>query len=69
MPARPIVDERTSGTGQVTYDAAALRASVETVPIRDPQLRRAWGPEIYRVVMRASNPARTGSWRFTVARA
>ena len=56
------------GAVQVTYDRT-LTPKVEEIPLEDARLRGAWGERLFRILLRAENPGRTGRWltRFTQA--
>ncbi|HEX8985791.1 MAG TPA: heparinase II/III family protein [Bryobacteraceae bacterium] len=53
-----------SGRVRVLFDANALAAKVEEIPITDQTLGHAWGPMLYRLQLTAVNPPREGA--FTV---
>ncbi|HWE48967.1 MAG TPA: heparinase II/III family protein [Bryobacteraceae bacterium] len=49
------------GTVQIAYDPS-LTPAIEEIKLEDPQLRGAWGDRIYRILLKAENPAMTGKW-------
>jgi hypothetical protein len=51
---------------QVEYDSDCLVADVETLEIDDEKLTAAWGPGIYRVTLRATEPVSCGAWRMAI---
>lgn len=57
-----------AGTLRVEYDPA-LTPAVEEIPLEDSRLRGAWGERLYRILLRATNPAQRATWttRFTQA--
>lgn len=63
---RAILDGRVSAAGQVEYDAEVFSAAVETIPLTDERMGGTWGAELFRVVLTAQNPARSGVWRYRV---
>ena len=65
---RAILNGRVSGVGMVHYDAAVFSASIESVPLTDKRMGGTWGSEIYRVVLTAKSPAKSGTWTFRVTR-
>lgn len=63
----PLVDGRTSGTGQVKYDPR-LTASVEEITLSDERLTGIWGTRLARIVFKLANPEIEGTVKFTVTR-
>jgi hypothetical protein len=49
-------------TVKVLYDAAVFTPSVEEIPLEDHKLRGSWGERIYRILLKAENPAARGKW-------
>jgi hypothetical protein len=39
----------------IRFDGSRFRATVETIPLEDAQLRSSWGPTLYRVVLTAKD--------------
>jgi hypothetical protein len=37
----------------ISYDGSRFRAALETIPLKDAQLRSSWGPTLYRIVLTA----------------
>ncbi|MBL7200412.1 MAG: heparinase II/III family protein [Anaerolineae bacterium] len=62
----PILDERRSGAGRITYDADRLSVSAEEVAISDERMGAVWGSHLTRLVFRAENPPRQDTWVLTV---
>ncbi len=56
------------GTVQIAYDAA-LTPSVEEIELEDGQLRNAWGDRLYRILLKAENPALRGKWTTRIGQA
>jgi len=50
------------GRASVSYDTA-LVPSVEEIKLDDQRLREIWGERVFRILLRASNPAGRGKWR------
>jgi len=50
---------------RVVHDPS-LTASVEEIKLEDPRLRSVWGDQIYRVLLRAANPAKQGQWSLII---
>jgi hypothetical protein len=46
---------------KVLYDAA-LTPVVEEIPLEDARLRSSWGERLYRILLRAANPAPRARW-------
>ena len=53
---------------QLKYDAGTFEASVETIPLPDARLSRVWGPEIYRITLKARKAATSGTYTYTVTK-
>lgn len=53
-------DGLTSGHACLHYPADKLRAEVEEITVEDPQLQGAWGDRLFRILLRAVNPAQEG---------
>ena len=62
----PILDERRSGAGRVTYDAGKLSVSAEEVAITDERMGGVWGSHLTRLEFRAENPPQQDTWVLTV---
>lgn len=65
--ARLILGERTLSGGRLAGSAtielpAGLTPAVETIELQDARLRGAWGERLYRVLLRADEPAARGMW-------
>jgi hypothetical protein len=65
--SRTILPGRLSGAGQLQYDADALMASTETIPIRDERLGGTWGDSLTRVLFRAVQLPSQGRWEWRFA--
>jgi hypothetical protein len=50
------------GNVKVGYEGVAFAVKTEEIPIGDARLRGAWGERLYRVLLAAENPARSGGW-------
>lgn len=46
----------------VRYDPSQLQASVETIPLEDASLQAAWGPQLRRIQLRATQAQTQGAW-------
>lgn len=53
---------------RIAYDGT-LSPEVEEIALDDAQLRGVWGPRIYRILLRATSPARSGKWTTTITQA
>ncbi len=65
--ARLILGERTLSGGRLAGSAtielpAGLTPAVETIELQDARLRGAWGERLYRILLRADEPAARGMW-------
>jgi hypothetical protein len=47
---------------RISYDARALHADLEALPIQDEHLRQSWGDRLYRILLRADNPPQGAKW-------
>ena len=47
---------------QVLYDAAAFTPVIEEIKLEDSRLRGSWGERVYRILLKAENPAQSGTW-------
>ncbi len=61
--------ERTSGTAVIHYDGDKLEATAEALAIGDPQLQRAWGDRLTRILLRADSPPTVDTWTLRIKRA
>ncbi len=52
---------------RVRYDAAALKASIEEIPLQDGRLRATWGERLWRVLLTAERPAQKGEFKVRVS--
>jgi hypothetical protein len=66
LKAVPLADGRTSGSGQLFYDAKKLTAVTETIPVEDARLRSIWGERLTRILLRAENPPLRDTWTLRV---
>ena len=71
-PGTILLPNDRAGGGQasavkLTFEAAKLAPTLETIAIDDPRLKRVWGPRLYRVVLRATNPSLQDRWTLRVA--
>lgn len=60
LSAEPLSATTQSGAGVVQFDAAAMEVSVEPIVIQDGNLRRVWGEQVCRIMLRARKPAPAG---------
>jgi hypothetical protein len=51
---------------RVLFDPRHLSAKVEEIPLTDANLRRVWGPNVYRIQLGAKAPAREGSFSIRI---
>ena len=49
-------------TVKVLYDGAAFTPVVEEIRLEDARLRSTWGDRLYRILLRAANPAPRARW-------
>jgi hypothetical protein len=47
---------------KVVYDTAVFTPVVEEVRLEDRRLQGSWGERLYRILLKAENPAARGSW-------
>jgi Heparinase II/III-like protein len=52
---------------KVLYDAGAFTPAVEEIKLEDGRLKGSWGERIYRILLKAQNPALTGTWTTRIA--
>jgi hypothetical protein len=60
----PAGEPRTSV--RVLYDAAKLKAVLETIPVEDGRLRSVWPAQITRILLQAAKPALQDTWTVRV---
>lgn len=53
-------------TVKMSYDAKLFTSAVEVVELDDTRLSNVWGPQIYRLVLTATAPLGSGTYRFVV---
>ena len=53
---------------QLRYDAKAFEPAVEAIRLDDPRLSKVWGPQIYRVSLKAKNRQASGNYQFEVVK-
>ena len=58
--------DRATGAARLLFDATRLKASVEKIPIADPQMKAIWGRQLFRIVLRATSPQATGRFTFRI---
>ena len=51
---------------RVSYDAARLKAVLETIPVEDGRLRSAWPGQLTRILLKAENPAAKDTWTLRI---
>ncbi len=68
---RPVEAEsgllKLEGNVNVRFDAAALKASIEEIPLKDAHLRNTWGERLWRVLLAAERPAQKGEFTVRVS--
>ena len=50
---------------RVAYDPA-LTPAIEEIKLEDAHLKSVWGDRVYRILLRAQNPPKSGKWRLTI---
>ncbi|TVQ26852.1 MAG: hypothetical protein EA383_04445, partial [Spirochaetaceae bacterium] len=68
LSARETATGLESASGRVAYDAGVFGVSVETVETNDERLREFWGDRLFRVVLTAVKPAKTGQLVYTITK-
>jgi len=53
---------------RIQYDSHAFTPSVEEIRLEDPQLRRAWGDRLFRILLRATPPPAKSAWAMRISR-
>jgi hypothetical protein len=53
---------------RVAYDAA-LTPVIEEIKLEDARLKGVWGDRVYRILLRAQNPPRSGKWQLQITQA
>jgi hypothetical protein len=51
----------------IAFDANLLTPSVETIPLDNLELKRNWGPEIYRIQLRTPGTKTPGKLKLTIS--
>lgn len=46
----------------VLYDAAVFQPVIEEIKLEDRRLQNSWGPQIYRILLRATKPPQQAKW-------
>jgi hypothetical protein len=54
---------------KVLYDASVFTPVVEEIKLEDSRLRGSWGERLYRILLKAENPAASGSWTTRIVQA
>jgi hypothetical protein len=52
---------------KVFYDGAVFKPVVEEIRLEDARLRSTWGERLYRILLRAENPAPRARWTTRIA--
>ena len=65
--AGELVLERRFGKSRIVFDAAALKATTEEIPIQDARLKRSWGDRLYRILLRAERPPLQAKWALRIS--
>lgn len=68
LKEREMVDGRLSGRAVLRYAADRLAAVVEEVEVEDRRLRGIWGEKLFRIVLKADDPAREDTWVLRIER-
>ncbi len=55
-----------SGGVTLIYDAKCFALTTEEIALKDSRLRSAWGARLYRIQLKAQNPADHGTWLFRI---
>ncbi len=66
LAARALPASRRTAAGTVRFDPAALTAAIEEQPVTDRRLTPVWGDRIWRILLTATAPARTGTLRLRI---
>ncbi|MDF2962210.1 MAG: hypothetical protein K0S39_3945 [Paenibacillus sp.] len=51
---------------QLEYDEDLFAASSESIAIEDQRLRRVWGNELFRILLKSKAPVSNGNWAMTI---
>ncbi len=57
-------DEFSSGTVRLAFDGKSLTPSIEEIEVKDSRLRSSWGDRLYRILLKARNPAPEATFEF-----
>jgi hypothetical protein len=52
---------------KMLFDARALKASTEEIPVRDAHLKGVWGDRLYRILLRADAPPAEAAWAVRIS--
>ena len=65
----PLADGRTSGAGQIHFDASVFEASVEAISLEGGErLHTVWGPRVMRIALVVKNPPQKAVWKLVIRR-
>ncbi len=51
----------------IRYEGSRFRASLETIPLEDAQLRSSWGPTLYRIILTAKKTLEDDTFLITIS--
>lgn len=54
------------GTVVLAFDAAVLKANVETLPMDDPLMKSSWGASLWRLTLVSNGSVVNGDWKLTM---
>ena len=46
-------ESRTTGNAKITYDSSQLVATAEPIPLEDDKLRKIWGKQLTRIILKS----------------
>ena len=68
LSPRELPGNKTSGFSKVLYEADRFQPQVDEVELEDPRLAQIWGPVLYRITLRATDPKPKDSWRLRITK-
>ena len=68
LSPRELPGNKTSGFSKVLYEADRFQPQVDEVELEDPRLAQIWGPVLYRINLRATDPKPKDSWRLRITK-
>jgi hypothetical protein len=66
LAPRALPGGRKSGAARLVYQADRLAATVETIALEDANMQRIWGDRLFRIVLRAGAPEKTGQFALLI---